>query len=95
MQAISIASTALERADCGFLDDKLVAFNGELQLRWAEAGLQKGGGYRGTGGSGCGLPAPRFDSHSITVLSQIPSYEALRCHAIQGTYGRTPEKTHS
>ena len=57
-----------------------------LQLRWAEAGMQKGGGYMC--GGGCGLPSSRFDCYSSTVLSQIPSYEAMPCRAIEGTYDR-------
>ena len=81
-------SGTLERADGSTLVDKLVAFNGDLQMRWAEAGLQKGGGYRCR--SGCGLTSSLFPSYASTLLSKIPSYEELRQRAIEGTYGRIP-----
>ena len=43
----------LKRADGGCFSDKLVVFNGNLQLRWAEAGLKKVAGTVAAVGVAC------------------------------------------
>ena len=68
--------------------DALVGYIGDLQGRWFEAGLQKGGEYRC--GAGCGCPSSRIKFYADNVSRTLPSYRDLQQRALAGMYGRVP-----
>lgn len=80
----------IERQDGDPIIDRLVGYSGDLQARWMEAGLQKGGTFRC--GSGCGLRISYFPSFASTVNRKIPSFLELQRCATAGRYGKVAGK---
>ena len=76
----------IARAKGDPLVDKFVGYIGDLQGRWHEAGLQKGGEYRC--GAGCGCPSSLLPCYASNVSHTIPTYEQLQMRAIAGMYGK-------
>ena len=79
-------TTPLARAIGDPILDVLVGFVGDLQGRWYEAGLQKGGQYRC--GAGCGCPTSHLPCYASNVGNAIPSYSELQSRATGGLYGK-------
>ena len=68
--------------------DTLRGYTGDLQARWHEAGVQKGGEYRC--GVGCGCPTSLLPNYASNLGYKIPSFRELQVRATAGFYGNKP-----
>ena len=84
-EGLHCVKRSLQRSAGEPIVDTIRGFTGDLQTRWHEAGLQKGGKYRC--GVGCGCPTSLLPNYASN-FEHIPSYQDLRASATAGLYGK-------
>ena len=82
------ASQAIPFVNNSTVVDEVLFFSGDLQARWYELGVQKGGRYKC--GSGCGCPSSDIPAYSQQVVRPIPTLADLQARATAGHFGRLP-----
>ena len=72
--------------DVNRLTDEIVFFTGDMQARWYELGVQKGGAFKC--GAGCGCPSSAIAAYFEQPNRCIPSTDAFQKRATAGKYGK-------